>query len=55
MFGLWGRKGPEGADQERVGIIDAADLDEAVHLVAKTLCARAKGAVELRPITAINM
>jgi len=36
------------------GIIDAADLDEAVRLVAHTPCARAKGRVELRPITIMN-
>jgi hypothetical protein len=36
------------------GIIEAADLEEAVRLVAQTPCARAGGAVELRPITAIN-
>lgn len=36
------------------GIIEAADLDEAIRLVADTPCARAKGAVELRPIAAIN-
>lgn len=35
-------------------IIEAADLSEAVKLVADTPCARAKGAVELRPITQIN-
>lgn len=37
------------------GVIEAADLDEAVRLVAQTPCARAKGAVELRPILAINI
>jgi hypothetical protein len=36
------------------GIIEAADLAEAIALVANTPCARAKGAVELRPIVAIN-
>jgi hypothetical protein len=36
------------------GIIEAADLDEAVALVANTPCARAGGAVELRPIFAMN-
>jgi len=36
------------------GIIDAADLDEAIALVADTPCARAGGAVELRPIFAMN-
>jgi hypothetical protein len=36
------------------GIIEAASLDEAVQLVAKTPCARAGGAVELRPIAASN-
>jgi hypothetical protein len=35
-------------------IIEAADLGEAIRLVAQTPCARAKGAVELRPISAIN-
>jgi hypothetical protein len=37
------------------GIIDAADLDEAIKLVANTPCARAKGAVVLRPISVINL
>lgn len=36
------------------GVIDAADLDEAIALVKDTPCARAGGAVELWPITAIN-
>ena len=35
-------------------IIDAPDLERAIELVADTPCARAKGAVELRPIDAIN-
>jgi hypothetical protein len=35
-------------------IIEARDLDEAVALVAGTPCARAKGAIEIRPIMAIN-
>ena len=35
-------------------IIEAPTLDEAVRLVADTPCARAKGAVELRPIDQIN-
>lgn len=36
------------------GIIEAADLTEAIALVAHTPCARAKGAVEIRPITIMN-
>jgi hypothetical protein len=36
------------------GVIEAADLDEAVRLVKDTPCARAKGAVEIRPIMAMN-
>lgn len=36
------------------GIIEAADLEEAVRLVTNTPCARAGGAVELREIVAIN-
>jgi hypothetical protein len=36
------------------GVIEAADLDEAIALVKDTPCARAGGAVELRPIMAIN-
>lgn len=36
------------------GIIEAANLDEVVRLVADTPCARARGAVEIRPILAIN-
>ena len=35
-------------------IIEAADLNEVVRLVARTPCARAKGAIEVRPITEIN-
>ena len=37
------------------GIIEAADLEEAVRLVAHTPCARARGAVELRPVAAMNL
>jgi hypothetical protein len=37
------------------GIIEAADMNEAIQLIAQTPCARAKGAVELRAITAINI
>lgn len=36
------------------GIIEAEDLNEAIQLVANTPCARAKGAIEIRAITAIN-
>lgn len=35
-------------------IIEASDVDEVIQLVAKTPCARAKGAIEIRPILAIN-
>jgi hypothetical protein len=35
-------------------VIEAADVDEAVRLVAGTPCARAKGAIEIRPLLAIN-
>jgi hypothetical protein len=35
-------------------IVEAADVDEVVRLVADTPCARAKGAIEIRPIMAIN-
>jgi hypothetical protein len=35
-------------------IIEADDLDEVIRLVAGTPCARAKGAIEIRPIMAIN-
>jgi hypothetical protein len=35
-------------------IIEADSLDEVVQLVAGTPCARAKGAIEIRPILAIN-
>jgi hypothetical protein len=34
--------------------IEAADVDEVVRLIAKTPCAQAKGAIEVRPIVAIN-
>src|SRR5512140_3558545 len=43
-----------GAPMAGFGIIEAADLDEAISLVTNTPCARARGAVELRPITAMN-
>jgi hypothetical protein len=33
---------------------DAADVNEVIRLVAGTPCARAKGAIEIRPITVIN-
>ena len=36
------------------GIIEARDVNEVVELVAKTPCARAKGAIEIRPIMGIN-
>lgn len=36
------------------GIIEANDLAHAVQLVADTPCARAKGAVEIRPILQLN-
>jgi hypothetical protein len=36
------------------GIVEADSLDEVVRLVADTPCARAKGAVEIRQILAIN-
>jgi hypothetical protein len=35
-------------------VIEAASLDEVVRLVADTPCARAQGAIEIRPILAIN-
>ena len=35
-------------------IIEANDLAEVIDLVAKTPCARAKGAIEIRPIMMIN-
>jgi hypothetical protein len=35
-------------------IIEAADLNEVIELVAGTPCARAKGAIEIRPITVMN-
>jgi hypothetical protein len=35
-------------------IIDADCLDEVIQLVAQTPCARANGAIEIRPIMAIN-
>jgi hypothetical protein len=35
-------------------IIEADDLNEVIHLVAQTPCARAKGAIEVRQILAIN-
>lgn len=35
-------------------IIEAASVDEVVRLVADTPCARAGGAIEIRPIAQIN-
>jgi hypothetical protein len=35
-------------------IIEAENLDEVVDMVAKTPCARAKGAIEVRPIMILN-
>ena len=35
-------------------VIEAADLHEVINLVAQTPCARAKGAIEVRPILVIN-
>lgn len=35
-------------------VIDASSADEVIQLVANTPCARAKGAIEIRPIMAIN-
>jgi hypothetical protein len=35
-------------------VIDAADMDEVIRLVADTPCARAKGAIEIRQIMFIN-
>jgi hypothetical protein len=43
-----------GAPLAGFSIIEAADLNELVQLVAKTPCARAKGWIEIRPILAIN-
>ena len=37
-----------------VSIIEAASLDEAIRLVAKTPCARARGAFEVRAIANSN-
>lgn len=36
------------------GIIEAGNLDEVVQLIAGAPCARAKGAIEVRPILGIN-
>jgi len=36
------------------GVIEANDLAHAIQLVANTPCARAKGAVEIRPILQMN-
>jgi len=37
-----------------LGVIEADDLAHAIELVANTPCARAKGAVEIRPIMRLN-
>lgn len=36
------------------GVIEADDVQHAIRLVADTPCARAKGAVEIRPILQLN-
>jgi hypothetical protein len=53
MIGRTGPSRPVGI--VRKGIIEAAGMDEAVRLVAGTPCARAQGAVELRPIAMMNL
>jgi hypothetical protein len=35
-------------------VIEASSIEEVIQLVAGTPCARAKGAIEIRPIMAIN-
>ncbi len=35
-------------------VVDAANVDEVIQLVAGTPCARARGWIEIRPILAIN-
>jgi len=35
-------------------IIEAENVDQAVDMVARTPCARAKGAIEVRPIMMLN-
>jgi hypothetical protein len=40
--------------QAGFSVIEADDIDEVIRLVADTPCARAKGAIEIRPIVAIN-
>ena len=35
-------------------VIEAADIDEVIQLVAATPCARARGFIEIRPIMFIN-
>jgi hypothetical protein len=44
----------QGAPLAGFSVIEAADLSEVIELVAKTPCARAKGAIEIRPIMFIN-
>jgi hypothetical protein len=43
-----------GAPLAGFSIIEAADIDEVIRLIADTPCARAKGAIEIRPIMFIN-
>lgn len=50
VSGLRGREGLERADQNEQDAL----LAQVVQLVARTPCARAKGAIEVRPIAAIN-
>jgi hypothetical protein len=44
-----------GAPLAGFSIIDADSVEEAVRLVSQTPCARAKGAIEVRPIMFINV
>ncbi len=37
-----------------LSVIDAADVDEVIQLVAGTPCAQAKGAIEIKSVMAIN-
>ena len=49
-----GPQGPIGTPLAGFSIIEAGDIDEVVRLVADTPCARARGAIEIRPIMMLN-
>lgn len=49
-----GRYAPSDAPLAGFSVIEAANVDEVARLVARTPCARARGAIEIRPILVLN-